>query len=131
MTLNRTNCQHLDSILSEIRSLKASPYTQYDSFGFQVSLITLLSRLTFIELSSIPNTHSINSLVNSSEIQELLRSLLLLESLIGQRVRISSKSLNGKMAYGVSLVQVGTDGDRTINCSAINFEQLDLFPGMP
>jgi len=131
MTLNRKNCLRLDNISSEIRSLKASPYTQYDSFGFQVSLITLLSKLTLIELSSIPNTRSTLSLVNSSEIQALLRSLLQLESLIGQRVHISSRNPNGKMVYGVSLVQADTDGEQTNNCPVENFEQLDLFPGMP
>jgi len=131
MTLNRRNCLRLDNILSEIRSLKASPYTQYDSFGFQVSLITLLCRLTFIELSLIQNIPSTHSLVDSSETQALLRSLLQLESLIGQRVHISSKSPSGKMVYGVKLVRADTDGGETNNCPVENFEQLDLFPGMP
>jgi len=131
MTLNQRNYLRLDNISSEIRSLKANPYTQFDSFGFQVSLITLLSRLTFIELSSLKNTPSTRCLVNSSEIQALLRSLLQLESLIGQKVHISSKNPNGKMVYGAKLVQADTDGEATNNCSVENFEQLDLFPGMP
>jgi len=131
MTLNQRNYQRLDNILNEIRSLKANPYTQYDLFGFQVSLITLLSKLTFIELSSLESIPSTRSLVSSLEIQVLLRYLLQLESLIGQRVHISSKNPNGKTVYGVSLVQVGTDGETTNNCSVENFEQLDLFPGMP
>lgn len=131
MTLNQRNCQHLDNISNEIRNLKASPYTQCDSFGFQVSLITLLCKLTFTELSSIRSTRSMVCLVSSSEIQALLRSLLQLESLIGQRVHISSKNPNGKTVYGVRLEPLVTDGVAMPNCSGENFEQLELFPGMP
>ena len=124
--------QHSVSISSLIKNRNQSPYMSSTWYGYQVSLITSLSVLLFLELSCLIDTPSTLYSKHSVQITQLLRYLSVLESLIGLAVRTNLKNRLENQDYGKSSETQDTDGSET-NCLVENFEQLelDLYPGMP
>lgn len=129
---NHQNYQQLLSTLNKLENLSLNQDTMSLRYGYQVSLITLLSKQLSTELSSLQTIRSTDHCLTSSQTKILRTALLQLESQIGKMVPINWKNRRELMENGHHWEITDEDGN-LISCPVENFEQLELdtWPGMP
>lgn len=131
MTQNDQNYLLSDSLSNQLNAVNTKMTASLSWYGYLRNSRTSLSRLDVSESSYLRITHSISRLDQSLQILAIELAGLESKFPIGKPVNTSFTNYLKIMGIGNQLESQDYGGSNEANCSAENFEQLELFPGMP